>query len=242
MERPRRPNEEELPELAERKARILFWGSLLLDVLIVFELVFAWHSMGTTGRVLQVFVIGMLLWSFVMSAHAFHLLSRLTRSRGDSAPGRFTDAHTGVFTLEYLNSCLEQERRRAEQSDVSAAVVCLDLRGLEKVNRSFGYTVGNIALKALANLMAEYIRPGDVLGRAGGAQFVMLMPETTEQQAEILAGKIAEAIEGYTLDLGKRGTIDYLNCEMGVAVFPLEGETPEEIIVAAHSKIPVPAA
>ncbi|MGD2175770.1 MAG: GGDEF domain-containing protein [Candidatus Brocadiaceae bacterium] len=231
--------EDTFSDEAERKARLLFWGSLLLSMLIILHLVLSVRGSAHLSPVLSMFLVAMLLWSLLMSAHAFHLLTGIIKHR-QSQSGRFTDAHTGVFTLEYLNSCLEQEHKRARESGIGATVAYLDLENLERVNHNFGYTVGDIALKAIADLVSGCLRPGDVLGRIGGDQFLIVMPETDMDDAAAVAGKVEQAVEEYCLDLGKRGRIDYLRCNTGIAAFPADGETPEDIIAAAHANVGQP--
>lgn len=228
------------PHEAEYKARILFWGALVLSMLIVVQMVIELKATEGFTMVLRAFLVATLLWSFILSGYAFHLMNRLvahTRREG----GRFTDTHTGVFTLEYLKSCLEQEYRRALETGVSATVIYVDMQNLERVNHSFGYTVGDIALKALAQICADEIRSGDILGRVGGDEFLIVLPETNLDQARPVVQNIEQAIREYRLDLGKRGVIDYLSCRTGVAVFPADGGNPEDIIAAAHENMAEPA-
>jgi PleD family two-component response regulator len=63
------------------------------------------------------------------------------------------------------------------------------------------------------------------------------MPETTAGEAEVVVKAIRKAIRDYRLELGKRGTVDFLNCKTGVAAFPAEAETPIEIIAVARQKL-----
>jgi diguanylate cyclase (GGDEF)-like protein len=119
----------------------------------------------------------------------------------------------------------------------SAAVVYADLVHLEQVNQSFGHAVGDIVLKAIAQLVAGHVRRGDILGRVGGDEFLIVMPETTVGEAEVVVKAIRKAIRDYRLELGKRGTVDFLNCKTGVAAFPAEAETPIEIIAVARQKL-----
>jgi len=226
----------EFPRDAEHKARVLFWGALVLSMLIVVQMVIELKATEGFTMLLRAFLVAILLWSFVLSGYAFHLVSRLVEHT-ERQGGRFTDPHTGVFTLEYLKSCLDQEYRRALETGVSATVIYVDMRNLERVNHSFGYTVGDIALKALAQICADEIRSGDVLGRVGGDEFLIVLPETNLDQARPVVENIEQAIREYRLDLGKRGVIDYLSCRTGTAVFPADGSNPEDIIAAAHENM-----
>ncbi len=222
-----------------QKARLIFWGALVLSTLIVVQMVVDLRSSPAASPVLRGFLVTTLLWSFLLTAYSFHLVSGLVEICRRSG-GRFTDQHTGVFTLDYLKSCLEQEYHRALETGVAATVIYVDMQHLERVNHSFGYTVGDIALKALAEVLSGNIRPGDILGRVGGDEFLIVLPETNLNDARSVAEGIEKAIGAYRLDLGKRGVIDYLRCRTGMAAFPAEGSTPEDIIAAAHQNMGEP--
>jgi diguanylate cyclase (GGDEF)-like protein len=109
--------------------------------------------------------------------------------------------------------------------------------GLQMVNRRAGHTIGDIVLKALAGIIVQCVRDGDVVGRVGGDEFVVIMPDAGPQLVRHTVEKIAQTIGEYRLDLGKKGTVDYVGCKTGTAVFPVDGTTPEAILVASQRGI-----
>lgn len=222
---------------AEGKARKLFWGSLLLNVLIVVHLFYVAGKSGGLLSIVRTFLPAVLLWSLTMTGYAFYVLHTIARQRAETLAGALIDVATGLFNLGYLKSCLEQERRRALEMGTPAIVVYLDMANLEKVNQDFGHTVGDIVLKGVAQLIANNVRRGDVVGRVGGDEFLIIMPETTVQEAESVMDSMRRVIEGYRLSLGKRGTIDFLGCMIGFAIFPSEGERPEDIMAVARQRL-----
>lgn len=227
----------EFSEHAESKAKKLFWGSLVLSVLVIVHVVYLAKSTGGVLATVQTVLPAVLLWSLVMTAYAFHSLCAIARQRSERLSGASTDVSTGVFSLDYLKASLDHERRRAAETGTSTAVAYVDMVNLERANRDFGHTVGDIVLKAVAQLIANGVRRGDVVGRVGGDEFLVIMPETTLEEAASVVTAIKEAIEGYRLDLGKRGAIDFLGCKAGLAVFPSEGESPESIIDVARGRL-----
>jgi diguanylate cyclase (GGDEF)-like protein len=229
--------QEKETQAAEGRARKLFWGSLLLNVLIVVHLVYQTRQLGGFLAVTQTVLPAVLLWSLAMTAYAFITLNTIAKHRAQRLASAFTDLTTGLFNLEYLKSCLVQEQKRSVEDGTSAAVVYADLVNLDKVNQNYGHAVGDIVLKAIAKVIADNVRRGDIVGRVGGDEFLVIMPETTMGEAEGLVRSIRSAVRDYRLELGKRGTIDFLSCTIGVAIFPTEGETPEEILSVARKKL-----
>jgi diguanylate cyclase (GGDEF)-like protein len=227
---------DEVTRRAEGKARTLFWGSLLLSVLIVLHSIYLSQRAGGALSIISSFLPVVLLWSMAMTAYAFFVLHDIARQRAERLAGGRTDPATGLFSLQYLHSCLEAERRHAIEAGRSAAVIYVDLVNLERVNNEFGHTVGDIVLKAMARLVAANARPGDIVGRVAGDEFLVIMPETSTEEAEAAVERIGGAVAGYDLNLGKRGTIDFIRCRFGVAMFPGEGDA-EGIISVARAKL-----
>ncbi len=214
--------------------RSVFWALVLLDVMLAVNVALQMYAGGGPAAGLGYFQPPILAWALAGTAYALFAWRRTKRT-----PARrdITDPATGLFTMDYLRKCLEVERQTSQEMGVSAAVVYLDLANLEQVNHRFGFTVGDIVLKALAGLIAAQIRSGDILGRVGGDEFLLVMPETTLAEAGPVTEAIQEAVSGYRLDLGKRGVIDFMECRAGAAVFPAEGGSVEEVAAAARSKI-----
>ncbi len=227
---------DEVTREAEGKARKLFWGSLLLSVLIVLHSIYLSRRAGGTLSVVSSFLPVVLLWSLAMTAYAFFVLHDIARERAERLAGGMTDPATGLGSLQYLHSRLDAERRHAVDAGRPAAVIYADLVNLERVNNEFGHTVGDIVLKAMARLVEANARPGDVVGRVGGDEFLVIMPETSAEEAEAAVERIGSAVAGYNLNLGKRGVIDFIRCRFGVAMFPGEGD-PEGIISVARGRL-----
>jgi diguanylate cyclase (GGDEF)-like protein len=234
--------QEKLAQAAEGRARKLFWGSVLLNVLIVVHLVYQTRQLGGFLTVTRTVLPAVLLWSLAMTAYAFTTMNSIATQRAERLANAFTDLSTGLFNLDYLKSCLAHEHKRALEEGTSAAVVYADMVNLEKVNQSFGHAVGDIVLKAIARVIANNVRRGDIVGRVGGDEFLIIMPETTPSEAESVVKNIRRAIGDYRLELGKRGTIDFLSCKTGIAVFPTEADTPEGIMAVARKKLDEAAA
>lgn len=229
--------QERLTQASEGRAKKLFWGSLLLNVLIIVHLVYQTQQPGGLLSVARTVLPAVLLWSLTMTAYAFSTLNSINRHRAERLANAFTDLSTGVFNLDYLKSCLVHEHKRALDEGTTAAVVYADMVNVDKVNQNFGHAVGDIVLKAIAKVISNNVQRGDIVGRVGGDEFLIIMPESTLGEAESVVKKIQGAVRDYRLELGKRGTIDFLNCKVGVAIFPGEGDTPEDIIAVAQKKL-----
>ena len=90
----------------------------------------------------------------------------------------------------------------------------LDLDNFKWINDHFGHAIGDQVLKAMASVLHQNTRPGDVVGRHGGEEFEILMLDTDLTAALQYAEKIRSALEGYRLP-----TSTCLTASVGVAVY-----------------------
>jgi diguanylate cyclase (GGDEF)-like protein len=114
----------------------------------------------------------------------------------------FTDSLTQVASRERLEqrATLEVARSRQEQRPMSLLVFDIDY--FKKINDEFGHHVGDQALQQLARLAQLSLRPTDLLGRFGGDEFVVLLPQTTQQAALLIAERIiSELRQVYICDV-----------------------------------------
>jgi diguanylate cyclase (GGDEF)-like protein len=71
----------------------------------------------------------------------------------------------------------------------------LDIDHFKRINDNFGHPVGDLAIKALAEICNQALRPHDILARYGGEEFVLTLPHTDEAGARVVAERIRKAVE-----------------------------------------------
>ncbi|HZI18390.1 MAG TPA: diguanylate cyclase [Pyrinomonadaceae bacterium] len=144
-----------------------------------------------------------------------------------------TDALTGLPNARALALALEQrlaECRRTGREPV--AVLCLDLDGFRRVNEAHGYGVGDRLLSAFAALVRAQLRQMDSLARYSGDEFVAVMPTATSDVAAFVAERIRAAVESEHFAV-RTGLTVRLCVSVGVGCYPADGETADELILAA---------
>jgi diguanylate cyclase (GGDEF)-like protein len=142
--------------------------------------------------------------------------ARLIQSLTDLAT---TDALTGLHNRRYVLEELNKALQRARRSDQHFAVVLLDLDGFKQINDTLGHAAGDAVLKKAAEALQGVIREGDVLGRYGGDEF-LLITYGDLPSAQSLAARAEEAVR-QTAGLG---------VSAGVARHPEDGATEEALI------------
>lgn len=101
-----------------------------------------------------------------------------------------TDELTGLFNRRYLNRIMQEELSRCLRYGTDLSVCLLDVDHFKRINDYFGHQVGDDVLVSLANLLETNIRDTDIVGRFGGEEFVMIMPNTSLDEALLVADKI----------------------------------------------------
>lgn len=121
---------------------------------------------------------------------------------------------------------LDNEMQRSGRTDRPFAVVLLDLDGLKSINDRYGHLVGSQALCRLANIFRVHCRSIDTAARYGGDEFGLVLPETGEKEARRVAVRICS-------ELADDGQQPALSVSVGIAVYPSDGVTTEQLLRAA---------
>ena len=131
------------------------------------------------------------------------------------------DALTELPNRALFSDRLNNELARAKRHGDHFAVIFLDLDNFKPINDSFGHAVGDLLLQQVARRLQDAIRASDTVGRMGGDEFVVLMPELLGTDAALgLAEKIRQAMRQTFLVHGHEL---FISCSLGVAVFPEDG-------------------
>jgi len=143
-----------------------------------------------------------------------------------------TDGLTGVKTHRFLMEALSSEWKRSTRANRPLALVLMDLDRFKFVNDFYGHLEGDVVLQRVGHILEQNCRRSDVVARYGGDEFVVLMPETSVEQARQLANKLRGWIASDPLLRDKNITASF-----GIAGFPVHGSTPQELIQIADSSM-----
>jgi diguanylate cyclase (GGDEF)-like protein/putative nucleotidyltransferase with HDIG domain len=143
-----------------------------------------------------------------------------------------TDGLTGVKTHRFLMETLSSEWKRSTRANRPFALVLMDLDRFKFVNDFYGHLEGDVVLQRVGHILEQNCRRSDVVARYGGDEFVILMPETTVEQARQLASKLRGWVASDPLLRDKNITASF-----GIAGFPVHGSTPQELIQVADSSM-----
>lgn len=126
-----------------------------------------------------------------------------------------TDPLTGLFNRRQFLTMTDAEWSRFQRYYRSLSVLMVDIDHFKSVNDRFGHAVGDEAIRAVADVCVRGKRKSDIVGRVGGEEFAVLLPETTLSRARTVAERIRKRVEGLTLTAEGRPV--QLTVSVGVA-------------------------
>jgi diguanylate cyclase (GGDEF)-like protein len=234
----RSPLGEQEIEQIEVRLRRIFVASFCLTLLLLMVLVFLLPRWSDLPRHFRVSYPAILMWSLVVTAYGFYSQVCVSEKMKDVLRHKsFIDEVTGVFNYRYLDIRLVEEAERTRRHGGFTAILYMDLDGFKHVNDRFGHQVGNTVLEQIATQMAQKVRSCDVFGRVGGDEFLAVLPQTDRREAYVLAERLREAVENYVMEIGDQRVVDFVRVSIGIAAFPVNGDTMDNVITAADNAV-----
>ena len=170
-------------------------------------------------------------------AHDFNLMVA-ERKRAEEALKlqAATDSLTGLHNHRSLHEALDKEVERSRRHDHSLAVLMMDIDGFKLFNDTYGHQEGDRVLRQMAKMLKREIRSNDIAGRYGGDEFMLILPETSRDEAVAVANRILEAAAQERVQ-PREGENLPLAISMGLAIFPDHSQHKEELIAYADASL-----
>ncbi len=170
-----------------------------------------------------------------LSSQAASALSNAVRYE-QAHTASLTDALTGLPNTRFLTMHLTQELARAARQGSDLALLLIDLDDFKQINDTVGHHIGDRALREVAKVLQASVRAYDVSARYAGDEFVVMLPECGVEGVEDRRFEIAHLLNTLSVptDDGRRVAV---RASVGAAVFPLDGDTFEELLAAADARM-----
>ncbi len=153
------------------------------------------------------------------------------------------DALTGVYNRRYFNETIMQEIKRADRYGHHTSFIMGDVDHLKIINDTYGHLVGDQVLQGVAQALESSVRAADMVVRYGGDEFLVVLPQTGEDQAQAVVSRIQDNFADWLAEQVQMGSLDcdvpaQVGFSMGIASCPPGDEVAvEEVLNRADEEM-----
>ena len=144
-----------------------------------------------------------------------------------------TDPLTGLPNRGFLHQTLTNMAAHAQRTGRPFAAVLFDLDHFKQIHDRLGHAAGDVVLADVSRVASRLLRASDIVGRYGGEEFLLLLPETDREGAVVAAEHLRHAIGEIVPPRAEHG----VTASLGVAVFPADASSADELIACADAAL-----
>lgn len=146
------------------------------------------------------------------------------------------DDLTGLLNRRVVIEKLGEEVRRSKRYGSELALIICDIDYFKEINDAYGHIAGDRILQVIATLFNESLRSTDIIGRYGGDEFLLILPETSVEGAKEIAERIRLSAEDFELQIGGKQPIK-VTLSLGIAKFNPDEEDIDDLIKRADNAL-----
>jgi diguanylate cyclase (GGDEF)-like protein/PAS domain S-box-containing protein len=146
-----------------------------------------------------------------------------------------TDVLTGIANRRRFMELFDLEMKRVHRYQTRMSIILMDIDDFKQINDSCGHAVGDVVLKEFADCCQQSIREIDLLARFGGDEFIIMLPQTSVDQAELIAERITKNLEELVVD--QNGYTHQVTASMGIAALTQPFETLDDLVKKADEAL-----
>ncbi len=146
-----------------------------------------------------------------------------------------TDELTQLYTLRYFQHAMQEEAGKYIRYGQKLALLMLDLDDFKRINDEHGHPAGDAVLTQIAKILIRCVRDVDIVSRYGGEEFAIILPETDEKSAWVVAERIRSETENASMTIGDK-TIT-CTISIGIACCPAHATSVRELVETADTAL-----
>ncbi|NLE64811.1 MAG: GGDEF domain-containing protein [Elusimicrobia bacterium] len=166
--------------------------------------------------------------TFAILAHQFAIALRRIRLYKEVERLAITDSLTGLHTRRYFMERFQEECARSKARGFPLSLLMIDVDHFKKINDHHGHLTGDRVLSEIGHVLLQAVREIDIVGRFGGEEICVVLPETDKPDALLVSERIRQAVAGrkiHVFDAHLKVTVS-----IGVATFPADAQKGEELL------------
>jgi diguanylate cyclase (GGDEF)-like protein len=184
------------------------------------------------------------MWSLVKTSHAVaynflsilaHRLRKGNTTTLNSRRDATMDALTGLYNRRWLDTMLPRQMDRCKSNGHDLSILLIDINKFKPYNDTYGHLAGDRVLYTVARTLMANVRPGDMIARYGGDEFVALLPDANSARGNEIGERLSEAVSEAT---GGSDWRDLPSVTISVGLAQMKPEdTPHGLIEAADAQL-----
>jgi len=163
--------------------------------------------------------------------HVSHIIEKIKLFQ-ETKRLSITDGLTGLYNSRYFYKHLDIEIARTKRYGSSFSLILLDIDNFKRLNDTYGHQTGDDVLQDLARTLTSHSRETDVVVRYGGEEFIIILPNTAEEEATALAGRILHAVQETKIKISPSENVS-ITLSGGIATFPQNAASARVLLNAA---------
>jgi len=170
-------------------------------------------------------------------AMAFNTMAEnLERSQMELKHLSIHDGLTGLYNRHEFDRLLREEIKGTRRYNLPLSLLMLDVDHFKEINDTYGHQAGDKILCTIANLISREVRLVDHVARYGGEEFAIILAETSAADAQATAERIRKTLSNHVITVSQGDKLN-LTASIGIAAFPEDAGTEEELIFAADKAL-----
>jgi diguanylate cyclase (GGDEF)-like protein len=146
-----------------------------------------------------------------------------------------TDGLTGLLNRKHILELLDREISRSRRYGHPVSVLMLDIDHFKNVNDTYGHQTGDAVMRRLADCLCETVRENDLVGRYGGEEFLILLPDSNARNSAQTAQRIRKMVQDLEIETSNENVS--VTVSIGVSSYPQYGQDANAVICAADAAL-----
>lgn len=218
-----------------KKWEYIFSGVILVETLIFLhtELSYPDHYMVYTDPVYRItdISINFSVVAIAIMVTIYYVMKRYNKHSDMLYELSITDGLTGLYNRRFFSDFVKTEYNRYIRSGQQFSLVFIDINHFKKINDDYGHSEGDKVLRDIAGIIIENIRNYDIAARYGGDEYIIILPDTTLEQAKSNMKRMQEEFNAYSQKYKDA------NLSVGFGVADSKDKTLDEIIQLADDAL-----
>jgi len=147
------------------------------------------------------------------------------------------DSLTNVYNHGYFIQTLREQAQICRTKNQPVSLIMLDIDHFKQYNDNFGHLIGDEVLISLCDIICSHIKNTDAVGRWGGEEFCICLPNADQEQSMQVAQRIRESMASLKIRNTEQMTVPIPTVSQGIAIFPAETEDVTKLIDLADKRL-----